>query len=451
MKLLIITLIISMLSLPAVSFADDSLQISTSVPSEYTITVNTTVGGRINVSGIGYTNKKQFKVKRFSDFSATAVPDENYIVGKITADRLDGQKMTKYSISFSDICSDIVINIPFVKADAPPVITSASDDCVLKAGEDGTLSVTAESAYPLSYAWEISTDGGKVWAPAPFDSGTSSYDIRSASPMDEGSSHYLYRVTASDSRGMTVSKTIGMLVSDEYAYKRLTDSTSKIYASAYMRDETLLTLTRIDENSKEGSDIKLLLSKDTLPLMMYDVTLSGSGDSPYFGGITLEFNVGQDYNGQTLRVLHFHDDGTIDYHTATVSNGAMQITVESLSTFVVEIHGGLVHKVQVSSSAGGWVSVNGTEYAAADTDVTFNIIPDTGYLLESVTVNGEKRKTDGWQLTIPKIDGDMIIDVQFIPNEWHRHGVIAVPIIILTIICMLMLVMYDRIKIKLRP
>ena len=67
----------------------------------------------------------------------------------------------------------------------------------------------------------------------------------------------------------------------------------------------------------------------------YEITLTGKDKltSP----ISLTFNVGTQYNGETVYILHQKKDGTYENFEKIVINGKVTITVSELSPFVLGI------------------------------------------------------------------------------------------------------------------
>ena len=61
-----------------------------------------------------------------------------------------------------------------------------------------------------------------------------------------------------------------------------------------------------------------------------DITVSGG----YSGPLTLSFEVGSQYNGQTVTLLHAKN-GKLMTYTAVVKNGITTFTVDSLSPFAL--------------------------------------------------------------------------------------------------------------------
>lgn len=53
------------------------------------------------------------------------------------------------------------------------------------------------------------------------------------------------------------------------------------------------------------------------------------------GNLHLTFTLGDDYNGKEIRVTHFKDDGTVEKFKETVVRGKIQLTIDSLSPFIL--------------------------------------------------------------------------------------------------------------------
>ena len=68
-------------------------------------------------------------------------------------------------------------------------------------------------------------------------------------------------------------------------------------------------------------------------LGVYDITVSGTMD----GKAQLTFQIGSEYNGRNVIILHFNEDGSYDKYTATVENGQVTISVDGFSPYVIAL------------------------------------------------------------------------------------------------------------------
>ena len=68
-------------------------------------------------------------------------------------------------------------------------------------------------------------------------------------------------------------------------------------------------------------------------LGVYDITVSGTMD----GKAQLTFQVGSEYDGRNVIILHFNEDGSYDKYTGTVENGQVTISVDEFSPYVIAL------------------------------------------------------------------------------------------------------------------
>ena len=130
---------------------------------------------------------------------------------------------------------------------------------------------------------------------------------------------------------------------------------------------------RLEALTASDSDVKLMqqeiTSKEAL-IRLYNVTLWKDGEQVQpEETLTLNIQVGEKYNGQTLTVLHI-TDGKVETLTGTVTDGILKITTETLGKF------GTV--VDASTVMSGTDSGNGTATGSAGGTGSNNVITGTG-------------------------------------------------------------------------
>ena len=298
-------------------------------------------------------------------------------------------------------------------------ITSRTEDFTLPVGDNQQLMVTT-SGTVLTYTWEVSTDGGLSWAPAPKAANTSTYNISSAQPnrdLQERDVAYQYRVTVTNASGDTDSAVISVLVSNDYAYRTIALRNGDTDVSAYMHDQTRLMVTPLSDSSSAAAELRAELSSGHLPLILCDVSLVNQNNQvvPYFGALQVDFHVGSAYDGQTLNAYHLTGGSAVTYSgvVGAIESGVLSITVNTLSPFMVEAPATNTRTVTVSAGAGGSVSPSGTVNVADGSDKTFTFLPDEGYVIDSVTLNDTPVSITGNSYTLTSITQNHTVHVSF--------------------------------------
>ena len=311
-------------------------------------------------------------------------------------------------------------------------ITSKTEDFTLGVGEDEVLMFTASESIS-GCLWEVSSDGGQTFTPAPGENTLLTYQIEDAEENKNSEGEdipYQYRLTATGISGRSGVAIIRVLVSDEYSYRTIIIRGEEIEVSAYMHDATRLVITPLPENTAAALTLEQQLSEDCLPLLICDVTLLNKNDEvvPYFGELQVDFNVGSEYEGQRLRAFHLHEGEIISYY-GTVSGGVLSITVNRLSPFMIEVAAQSAETVTVTSTTGGQVIPSGRVNVPAGSDKSFTFLPDEGFNLQEVRINGEKVAFEGNSVTVNAIGGDTALEVSFVqvsPSE-EFHSITVAP------------------------
>lgn len=293
---------------------------------------------------------------------------------------------------------------------------SRTEDFVLPEG--GSQQLRAEASQEVEHwLWEVSTDGGATWRTIGTDA---AYDIRDAKRNRDASGQdvpYQYRVTATSRYGETASEIINVLVSSEYDYRTITRTEQHVSASAYMHTSTRLVVTPIEDETAPVAQVLLArLAEGCLPLNLCDVELVNDNAQvvPFFGKVELSFAVGEQYNVQTLRVLHYNSEtDTVEPCTAVVQDGRLTITVEQLGAFLVEVPDAGAHCITVEAGAGGSVLPGGRVTVADGADKTFVLLPDAGYEVDRVLLDGELVVSSGNRFVLQNIRADHVLTVTF--------------------------------------
>ena len=112
---------------------------------------------------------------------------------------------------------------------------------------------------------------------------------------------------------------------------------------------------RLEALTASDSDVKLMqkeiTSKEAL-IRLYSAALYKDGQEVQpEGEITLNIQVGEKYNGKTLKVLHVAD-GKVETLTGTVTEGVLKVTVSTLGKFVTVVDASTVSTGDTGNGSG---------------------------------------------------------------------------------------------------
>lgn len=301
-------------------------------------------------------------------------------------------------------------------------IIGQTEDSIIDKGDDLQLGIAVRGFAPFTYKWEISLDQGTTWKTLDDAQNAPTYDIKNAQYMPDDRYHvkpYLYRVTVTDETNRSDSTIIKVLVvnKDEgaYSYYIKTDRKTEISVGARMHFYTKLRVNTItDENDSAFRELSLHLQPGCLPLITADIELYNDVNeySPYIGNIDVKFPVGSKYNGQTLKVYQLVDGEVVEYE-GVVKDGILHIVVEELGKFMVEVPAENVCTITATASEGGSLSPSGTINVAKGADKTIIILPDTGYEIGEVLVDGNPVDVTGNSYTFTDVSANHTFDVTF--------------------------------------
>ena len=125
--------------------------------------------------------------------------------------------------------------------------------------------------------------------------------------------------------------------SEEYASADLKDETSGIGVNGEFAENTSLTVTPIGSDSEEYQALVKEAAGKTI-LGVYELSLDGAVKDG--SKIQVTFAVDEQYNGQSILILHYpkaDDVAYIERYVATAQDGTVTVEVDSLSPFVIAL------------------------------------------------------------------------------------------------------------------
>lgn len=102
-----------LLSLSAFALADE-VKITTTVPSEHTVTVDCDAGGSVRVGGVSYRGTARFIVPRFDAFGIEILPDQGYLLRGVSGNWPGGLRLDANGATLERVCADAAIHVAFV-------------------------------------------------------------------------------------------------------------------------------------------------------------------------------------------------------------------------------------------------------------------------------------------------------------------------------------------------
>ena len=307
-------------------------------------------------------------------------------------------------------------------------ILARTEDCLIEEGDNLELAVQVSGVGPFKYKWEVSLDDGDTWTTPDGATNSDRYQIIDAVADKEDAiiQDYIYRVTVTDKFGNKVSEEINIGVRDAIAYRRILDKGDKVAVSAWMLKSTRLSSKGIDEGNPAYDEMYRHLTPGCLPINAVDLKLYNRtvAEKFYIGEPVVEFIVGEEYEGQTLKVFQLLDGKVVEY-TGVVEDGILSITVPKLSQFMVEAPSEDAMIVEVTAGEGGSASPEGMFSVRKGRDQKIVFLPDAGYAIDKVYVDGEEVEVATNYIVLENVKADHKVEVKFkkVVTSGERHAV----------------------------
>lgn len=259
---------------------------------------------------------------------------------------------------------------------------------------DLNVEITGGTA-PYTYTWTRTVDENPD-SEAVHEETTSElenkYELSKHTDTLVDGSAYAYKVVVKDSTDATVEATIKVTVSNEYDYKPLEKNNVKVTATIhYMAD---LSVSTIDPKSQTYSFLQEAADgKKIVDARQVDLTGDTNGKAPFTGDAEVEFPVDASLNGKEIAVLCFDSSGKTTPYTATVADGKVTITTAVLGAFALAYSEPddptYTITSSVDASGGGQISPLGERTYAAGATPSYILLPDSGYSIDKVFIDGD--------------------------------------------------------------
>lgn len=334
-------------------------------------------------------------------------------------------------------------------------ITTQSPDSMIGSGETLTIGISVEGVAPITVLWEVSADDGKTWSTlkskvvTPEDTSGLLYTIEDAKLNDPELQPYKYRVTVTDGlytngadpvkdESHYDSTIIEILVNDHYHNRHISLRDNKdIEVSGFLHDDTRLVVTPIPQSNPTYDAFTNKLNHHEkyagyIPVILDNVKLVNHDDKvlPFFGEILVDFNVGSAYNGQKLPVYYRDPEtGNVEFvEEAEVKNGKISLPFDKMTDFMVAAPVADSCKITATAGKNGSITSPGTTSVRSGSDKTYIFLPEEGYLIDKVYVDGKEVAPQGNSYTFKNISSDHNIEVTFkeAPKSNRTYNVVGI-------------------------
>lgn len=125
---------------------------------------------------------------------------------------------------------------------------------------------------------------------------------------------------------------------DDPTPRTLVDNSTGATVSGSISEGAVFTIEELTLGSSDADNIIRAWIQDDEHVMIWSGNISITGS--FTGTLTISLPVGEQYNGQTVLILHAKQDGTLETYTVEVKDGKATFEVTSLSPFAVFIVNG---------------------------------------------------------------------------------------------------------------
>ena len=240
---------------------------------------------------------------------------------------------------------DITVNAAFV-----PVSNITNVPTSVTAGEDLTLTgtVSPDDATNQTITWSVK-DAGTTGAVIDADtlSTTAAGIVKITASIENGAS-----ATTNFAKDFDI--TVNAAMSNDTLQEAVGDTT--VVAEGLFAPNAQLVVEPIEADEPDRDELEEQMGSKQI-IAAFEARIEP--DNAFQPPLTLTFQVGEQYNGKTVYILHKLQNGSIMSFTQTVADGAVSISVQELSPFLLAVDAPLVITTQpqdVSAVEGQTVS-----------------------------------------------------------------------------------------------
>ena len=287
----------------------------------------------------------------------------------------------------------------------------------------------AGGAGPYSWSWSRTVDGAPDGS---FSDEATTGDNAFAHPLAadalEDGCEYAYTITVTDSAGKTATATVSVVVSNEYSYRTVSDA--DVSVTGYLHDRAVLSAEPLDSSSPTYSHLQQAAGGWRVAGAWHaEAAGAPDGKRALVGPALVELPTPGVPDGGAVRVVGLDASGAIATYEAVVSGGEVSFTAPALGAFAVayEVADGKGYTIEAFAGEGGQIAPHGTATFADGASQTYTVLPDSGYAVDRVLVDGQPTALTGNYYTFDAIGADHTIRVEFEQIEadesvLHRLG-----------------------------
>ena len=358
-------------------------------PIMHTITASAGTNGTISPNGA-------VEVAEGTSQTFTFIPDTGYMVDAVCINGDDIGYRT--SFTFPNVVGDNTIEVTFKTAVYAILSTAGAGGSISPSGityvthgDSIEYTIAAETGFTIS---KVFIDGVETAVPGT-EYTFSNVDGEHAITVIFENEKYIITPVADGNGTITPADAAEVEHGGSVKFTFTPDPHHMVY-KVYV-DDVEVTLTDVDSYTFENVTGSHLI-KVTFKPMTYTVTVTQgeNGTISPDGVVPVEYGVSQTFTIKAAphyAIKNVRIDGTVDFgdvSSYTFSN------VAGNHTITAEFEP-IMHTVTVSAGANGTISPNGTVKVAEGMSQTFTFIPDAGYMVDTVTVDGVRQeRTDSY-------------------------------------------------------
>lgn len=304
------------------------------------------------------------------------------------------------------------------------------------------LKVQAAGTEPFAYAWSraVLDENGQPGPAQPIEGADAAeYPLSQHADTLETGKAYRYTVLVTDGSGASKEASVTVTVSNGYMETTLPDETAlpRVHGLS-IHSLAELAAEELDARSAPYGFLQQAAEGMKLDPSAWQLALAGApeGKAAFVGElqVTLPLSAEAAAAGDAVKVLGLGPDGSVVAYDAAVDAGGASVTfvASALGAFAVAYPApaGSTFSITATAGEGGAITPDGvTEFAAGSTAV-YTVLPDAGYVVDSVEVDGSPVELTGNAYTFERVQADHRIEAAFakaeVPDDPQKtHTVVA--------------------------
>lgn len=281
-------------------------------------------------------------------YTGTLTPEAGYLLPKTIAVAMGGTTLNR-GTDYTYDKNTGVVRIPNVSGNVQITAAGASPACAITVlpsnldfgsvkdiytGETAAQTVTVANTgnqtvtliQPESTGYQITPLSSETLAPDE----TATFTVRPNASLSVG--NHDEQIVIRTRQGAAANLNVCLGVTSGYKAMTLDDPATKITVSGSIQENAVLSVSDLTLDGSDASRAIQEMKRNSAYIFLLGANISLS--QKYSGLLTLTIPVGAQYNGRMATILHAHS-GVLETYHAEVKNGAVSLTVTSLSPFAV--------------------------------------------------------------------------------------------------------------------